>query len=604
MRDGAAARTCAAEGAQHPAAGDASTEVSHPRPHAAGVAFLMAADTPRGGAADSGPEDSPRGDADRRPSDTGEPASLTTPGAASPGAMRAACEPEALSHPVPKMRATGTAAEEQGSPSAWSRVAGEWPVPSGFRSPSGRADAEASPEGAAAAETASVAPLRQKTQLAATPDPLPAEDSREAPPTDGESGDAEWLLRGESTGSASPAAAKADAPPGGDGQAGRRAAVGSGIALGDRPAAGRIHDGGPKAKPLEHVTAKRGAGGGSGAFPEPEVQALDVPSRTVEPGESAGRSAEARNAGSGLALLVAGRAGDTPENRGQSGRSGMAAPVATGRPVTSEPDPANLAFQALLSPIDPAAPSGPSAGGVSGNDGGIPRAAAGLSAGAGALSSRPRAAHEHGPGTPAAAERDQPIDGMQTIAAARGGSAIAPGVPDPGGRNAMARVSGGAGDPGAPSAVRGTESADMAASATRPAGGAGPEIQLHLRASDARVSVRLVERAGSVQVDVRTPDHHLADALRDDLPALSARLEQAGLRAEAWSDAPAAQAAPGRRAEPTPEGGFQGPRHPSQREGGGQGSRGDQAPERRPQQKPQGTQAQREESSWHYKSTE
>ncbi len=60
------------------------------------------------------------------------------------------------------------------------------------------------------------------------------------------------------------------------------------------------------------------------------------------------------------------------------------------------------------------------------------------------------------------------------------------------------------------------------------------EIKLQLNGGDQRVEVRMVERGGDVHVDVRTPDARLAGALREDLPALSARLEQSGFHAENW----------------------------------------------------------------------
>jgi hypothetical protein len=63
------------------------------------------------------------------------------------------------------------------------------------------------------------------------------------------------------------------------------------------------------------------------------------------------------------------------------------------------------------------------------------------------------------------------------------------------------------------------------------------DIQFALHSPDRRVEVRLVERAGEVRVDVRTPDTRLAAELRSDLPALSARLESAGFRTEAWRPA-------------------------------------------------------------------
>ncbi|MGB7762439.1 MAG: hypothetical protein WBL61_21575 [Bryobacteraceae bacterium] len=137
------------------------------------------------------------------------------------------------------------------------------------------------------------------------------------------------------------------------------------------------------------------------------------------------------------------------------------------------------------------------------------------------------------------------------------------------------------------------------ANATKPAADvAAREIQLELRDADARVNVRLVERAGSVQVEVRTPDSHLAGSLRDDLPALTARLEQTGLRAETWHDAPAAAAARIRMAEPASNGGFQSSPNQSRREGGGRDPRDGQPQEKRQNQ----NQPESKEFSWLYTS--
>ncbi len=130
------------------------------------------------------------------------------------------------------------------------------------------------------------------------------------------------------------------------------------------------------------------------------------------------------------------------------------------------------------------------------------------------------------------------------------------------------------------------------------AGGAAREIQLELRDADVRVNVRLVERAGSVQVDVRTPDSHLAGSLRDDLPSLTARLEQTGLRAETWHDAPAAAAARIKMTEPIASAGFQSSQNQSRREGGGRERRDGQPQEKRQNQ----NQPESKEFSWHYTS--
>ena len=65
------------------------------------------------------------------------------------------------------------------------------------------------------------------------------------------------------------------------------------------------------------------------------------------------------------------------------------------------------------------------------------------------------------------------------------------------------------------------------------------DIRLELVGTGRRVEVRLEERAGEVRVSVRTPDGTLADTLRDNLPALSSRLEQSGFRADQWHAADA-----------------------------------------------------------------
>ncbi len=83
----------------------------------------------------------------------------------------------------------------------------------------------------------------------------------------------------------------------------------------------------------------------------------------------------------------------------------------------------------------------------------------------------------------------------------------------------------------------GKASAASAANAPAASESTGPvahDIKLELTGAGPRVEVRLVERAGEVHVAVRTPDGRLADALRDDLPALAARLEQSGFHGSEW----------------------------------------------------------------------
>ena len=130
--------------------------------------------------------------------------------------------------------------------------------------------------------------------------------------------------------------------------------------------------------------------------------------------------------------------------------------------------------------------------------------------------------------------------------------------------------------------------------APRPAATA-KDIRLEFSGGEQRIAVRLTERAGEVHVAVRTPDARLEGDLRDNLPALSARLEQgSGYRAENWSPQPAAA---GRTQEAEASSGGR-PDH-----SGGQketGQRGGQQEQRRPRQQPEENRSntKKKESSW------
>jgi hypothetical protein len=66
---------------------------------------------------------------------------------------------------------------------------------------------------------------------------------------------------------------------------------------------------------------------------------------------------------------------------------------------------------------------------------------------------------------------------------------------------------------------------------------AARDIRIEVAGPERKVEVRLVERGGEVHLSVRTPDNRLASSLREDLPALSTRLEESGFRAEEWRTA-------------------------------------------------------------------
>jgi Flagellar hook-length control protein FliK len=59
-------------------------------------------------------------------------------------------------------------------------------------------------------------------------------------------------------------------------------------------------------------------------------------------------------------------------------------------------------------------------------------------------------------------------------------------------------------------------------------------IDLKVGGSDSQVDVRISQRAGDVQVTVRTPDGDLAQSLRQHLPELSERLAQNGVHGDIW----------------------------------------------------------------------
>jgi hypothetical protein len=63
------------------------------------------------------------------------------------------------------------------------------------------------------------------------------------------------------------------------------------------------------------------------------------------------------------------------------------------------------------------------------------------------------------------------------------------------------------------------------------------DMKFEVTGGQQRVEVRLSERAGEVKMTVRTADEPLADTLRENLPALNARLAESGFKSEAWHPA-------------------------------------------------------------------
>jgi hypothetical protein len=65
------------------------------------------------------------------------------------------------------------------------------------------------------------------------------------------------------------------------------------------------------------------------------------------------------------------------------------------------------------------------------------------------------------------------------------------------------------------------------------------EIRLELAGNNHRVELKVSDREGEVKIAVRTADNHLADRLRDNLPTLSSRLAENGIRSQTWHPASA-----------------------------------------------------------------
>lgn len=107
------------------------------------------------------------------------------------------------------------------------------------------------------------------------------------------------------------------------------------------------------------------------------------------------------------------------------------------------------------------------------------------------------------------------------------------------------------------------------------------EISLRLsNPEQGAVQVRLSERAGELQVTVRTPDTGLTRGLRDGLPDLMGRLQVNGYRAETWQ--------PGGNSSNTGQDRGQDARGSSQqRQGGGNQQQGSQQQQQHDEQTPQ-----------------
>jgi hypothetical protein len=126
------------------------------------------------------------------------------------------------------------------------------------------------------------------------------------------------------------------------------------------------------------------------------------------------------------------------------------------------------------------------------------------------------------------------------------------------------------------------------------------DIKLQFTADEGRIQVRMAEHDGEVRVTVHASDQNVAGALREDLPSLSGRLEQAGFHAETWHGSGAVSTEPTHRAESpagtpqqdTPDPGRQNPGRQQQ----------EQQQERRAAEEKQATTKRSDDFSWLFES--
>jgi hypothetical protein len=104
-------------------------------------------------------------------------------------------------------------------------------------------------------------------------------------------------------------------------------------------------------------------------------------------------------------------------------------------------------------------------------------------------------------------------------------------------------------------------------------------------AGDSQVDVRVSQRAGDVEVTVRTPDTDLAQSLRQHLPELSSHLSQSGIHSDVWQPA-AAQTSTGNGNTPDGEPGSR-----------WQGQQQNQQQQQR-QQEPESQQQRQRQANW------
>jgi len=174
-----------------------------------------------------------------------------------------------------------------------------------------------------------------------------------------------------------------------------------------------------------------------------------------------------------------------------------------------------------------------------------PREKDGVASTAGSASRQPASTNEPGPGTPA--PQAAPAAKIEPPAAA-------PVVLSPASQATTQTAT------ASPASAAVTSTAQAAPVAEPPT---MPVVRPHaidLRVGDpanGQVDLRISQRAGDVEVTVRTPDANLAQSLRQHLPELSDRLSQGGIHSDVWQPASAQASAGDTSSHSESEGGQQ-----------------------------------------------
>ncbi len=204
-----------------------------------------------------------------------------------------------------------------------------------------------------------------------------------------------------------------------------------------------------------------------------------------------------------VAFAVRMKATPTPADGAQPG-----SPL---KPATAEGLPVSPAAQADPAATEPAAAASGKRASLTGGPDPAPARAT--------RERRPEATPNERAGTPAVASAGKAIPHAEPAAQER------------------SEAAGGRPDSAADKPVRPQDAMESETRADAAKTAAVRDMKFEVTGGERRVEVRLSERAGEVKMTVRTADAPLASSLRENLPALSARLAESGFKSEAWHPA-------------------------------------------------------------------